>query len=190
MTKASFSAIAICVAFTITLATSSCKKDSTTTPATTSPTLYDSLGGTAMVSDPKNSGTKIEQGRLTIRSVVDSAIFVIAADASINKFFSVLLAEVTAGNTSGFAALSKNLTDFICVGTGAKNFTYGGKSMVAAHDPAQNPRMNGKANTSNFTQFEVDLTTAAGKNGIPSTAPAFQSLARIVESLRGQVVQQ
>src|ERR1700744_1010671 len=66
------------------------------------PTLYDSLGGTAMVSDPANSGQMIEKGRLGIRSVVDSAIFVIAGDDSINPYFMTLLAEVTANNFSGF----------------------------------------------------------------------------------------
>jgi len=142
-----------------------------------------------MVADPKNSGTMIENGRLTIRSVVDSAIFVIAADSKLNGYFKVLLAEVGSGNLSGFQALSKNLTDFICVGTGAKNFTYGGKSMVAAHDPAQNSRMNGKAANADMDQFKVDLTVAANKNGIASTNPAFISLANIVESLRSQVVQ-
>ena len=165
----------------------SCKKNDT--PVAAKPTLYDSLGGTTMVADPLNSSAKIEQGYLTIRGVVDSTIFVIAADTNINKFFSVLLKEVTAGNTSGYAALSKNLSDFVAVGTGAKNFTYGGKSMVAAHDPAQNPRMNGKAMNDDFDSFEVDLVAGAGQNGIMPTNPALKSLAAIVESLRTQVVQ-
>ncbi|MBA4198053.1 MAG: group 1 truncated hemoglobin [Chitinophaga sp.] len=184
MTKVSLSIIAL-IAF-VALSVSSCKKDSAAAPVQT---LYDSLGSTTMVADPANSGKTIEKGRLTIRSIVDSAIFVIAADSKLNGFFKVLLAEVTSGNTSGFQALSKNLTDFICVGTGAKNFTYGGKSMVAAHDPAQNSRMNGKAANADMDQFKVDLTVAAGKNGVPSTNPAFISLANIVESLRSQVVQ-
>src|SRR5258708_1130521 len=77
----------------------SCKKSS---PA--KKTLYDSLGGTNMVGDPATSGATIEKGRLGLRSVVDSAIYVIAADSKINGYFSVLLAEVTAGNTSGFTA--------------------------------------------------------------------------------------
>ncbi len=166
----------------------SCKKNDT--PAVvTKPTLYDSLGSTTMVTDPKNSSAKIEQGYLTIRSVIDSTIFVIAADDNINKFFNVLLMEVTAGNTSGFSALSKNLSDFVAVGTGAKNFTYGGKNMVAAHDPAQNPRMNGKAMNDDFDSFEVDLVKGAGQNGIMPDNPALKSLAAIVESLRTQVVQ-
>ncbi|BAV06679.1 hypothetical protein FLA_2698 [Filimonas lacunae] len=167
--------------------TQSCSKSNNDAPV--APTLYDSLGGTVMVTDPANTSVKIEAGRLLIRNIIDSTIFVIAADSKINGFFKVLLAEVTAGNTSGFAALSKSLTDFVCVGTGAKNFTYGGKSMAAAHDPAQNSRMNGKAANADMDQFEVDLVAGAKKAGVPSTNAALGSVARIVESLRSAVVQ-
>ena len=93
--------------------TTSCKKSSNT-PLT----LYDSLGGTKMVADPSTSGAKIESGRLAIRSVIDSTIFVIAGDTAINGHFTTLLAEVGAGNLTGFEALSKNLTDFVAVATG------------------------------------------------------------------------
>ena len=143
--------------------TPACKKKTDDTPTMT---LYDSLGGTTMVADPSNSGQMIEKGRLGIRSVVDSTIFVIAADTALNKFFPVLLAEVTSNNLSGFNALSKNLTDFFCVATGAKNFTYGGKSMVAAHDPAQNSRMNGKSSAADFDRFVADLVVGAKKVGL------------------------
>lgn len=186
--KKSIFAAGIAAVVLIMFSTVACKKDNNTT---TAPTLYDSLGGTKMVQDPKAaSGTMIESGRLLIRSIVDSAIFVIAGDTAINDKFTTLLAEVGSGNLSGFQALSKNLTDFVAVGTGAKNFTYGGKNMVAAHDPAQNSRMNGKADNSDFNAFETDLVKAAGKNGVPSNNPALASLAKIVESLRSQVVQQ
>lgn len=182
-----FIALVFCICiFTI----AACSSNDNPTPPITQTTLYDSLGGTVSVADPVNPGTNIEKGRLTIRSVVDSSIFVIAADTAINGFFKVLLAEVTAGNTSGFEALSKNLTDFVCVGTGAKNFSYGGLSMKDAHDPAKNSRMNGKAANDDFNAFEVDLVKGAGKNGIASDNPALQSLAKIVESLRSDVVQQ
>src|SRR5579871_3033278 len=166
-----------------------CKKSDSSTPAA-KPTLYDSLGGTAMVSDPANAGAKIEAGRLLIRNIIDSTIFVIAGDTAINGHFTVLLSEVGSGNLTGFEALSKNLTDFVAVGTGAKDYTYGGKSMVAAHDPAQNPRMNGKADNGDFNAFEVDLFAGANKAGVPSTTPALISVGKIVESLRSQVVQQ
>ncbi len=163
--------------------TTSCKKSSNT-PLT----LYDSLGGTKMVSDPSTSGAKIESGRLAIRSVIDSTIFVIAGDTAINGHFTTLLAEVGAGNLTGFEALSKNLTDFVAVATGAKDYTYGGLSMAAAHDPARNPRMNGKADNGDFTAFENDLVAGANKNSVP--AYLTNRLGAIVETLRTTVVQQ
>lgn len=165
--------------------TQSCKKDDDTTVTAT---LYDTLGGTTMVADPNNNGQMIEQGRLGIRSVVDSTIFVIAGDTAINGFFTVLLAEVTSNNTTGFEALSKNLTDFFCVATGAKNYTYGGKSMTAAHDPAQNSRMNGKAANDDFDAFVNDLVAGAQKNGL--TTQQINQVGALVETLRTQVVQQ
>lgn len=163
----------------------SCKKDNNTT---TTATLYDSLGGTTMVNDPSHPGTMIEKGRLGIRSVVDSTIFVIAADTAINGFFTVLLTEVTSGNTSGLTALSKNLTDFFCVATGAQHYTYGGKSMTAAHDPAQNSRMNGKADSHDFDVFVNDLVTGATKCGLSSQL--IGQVGRVVNTTRSQVVQQ
>ncbi len=166
----------------------SCKKSNS--PAMPKPTLYDSLGGSVMVADPAASGTKIEAGRLLIRNIIDSTIFVIAGDTAINDKFKVLLAEVTSGNLTGFNALSKNLTDFVAVNTGAKDYTYTGKTMVAAHDPAQNPRMASKADNSDMNAFEVDLFAGANKAGVPSTTPALISVGKLVESLRSQVVQQ
>ncbi|HEX9512784.1 MAG TPA: group 1 truncated hemoglobin [Puia sp.] len=162
----------------------SCSK-SKSTPATM--TLYDSLGGTAMVADPANPGAMIEKGRLGLRSVVDSAIFVIAGDTAINGFFKVLLAEVTAGNTSGFSALSKNLTDFFCVATGAKDYSYTGKSMSDAHNPATNPRMNGKAAKDDFDAFVADVVKAAKKNGLSDQL--IGQVGTVIYSVESQVVQ-
>lgn len=166
----------------------SCKKNDTPAP-TAQPTLYDSLGGSAMVADPANPGARIEKGRLLIRNIIDSTIFVIAGDTAINGHFTVLLSEVGNGNLSGFQELSKNLTDFVAVGTGAKDYQYTGLSMVAAHDPATNPRMNGKADNSDMDAFEKDLLAGADKAGVPGSTPALISVGKIVESLRGQVVQ-
>lgn len=168
----------------------SCKKDDAPAP-TPKPTLYDSLGGTAMVADPANSGQQIEKGRLLIRSIIDSTIFVIAGDTAINGHFTVLLGEVTSGNLSGFQELSKNLTDFVAVGTGAKNYKYTGLDMVTTHDPAKNNRMTGgKADNSDMNAFEKDLFMGAAKAGVPATTPALMSVGKLVESLRGQIVQQ
>ena len=167
----------------------SCSKSSVANSMTNTskPTLYDSLGGTALVADPANPGMQIEQGRLGIRSVLDSTIFVIAADTAINGNFAVLLNEVTMGNLSGYTALTNNLTDFVCVATGAKDFTYGGKNMVDAHNPATNSRMTGKAANSDFDAFVNDLVTGAKKNNLP--ANLINSVGALVETLRSQVVQ-
>jgi hypothetical protein len=140
-----------------------------------------------MVADPANSGATIEKGRLGLRSVVDSAIYVIAGDSKINSYFMVLLSEVTAGNTSGFTALSKNLTDFFCVATGAKNFSYSGKSMTDAHNPATNSRMNGKADSADFDQFVADVVVAAKKNGLSDQL--IGQVGKVIYSVEVQVVQ-
>lgn len=172
------------ICFAIISTNSSCKKDEVVNVI---PTLYDSLGGATKVADPANPGQMIEKGRLGIRSVVDSTVFVIAGDNQLNGFFSVLLAEVGSGNLSGFQALSKSFTDFCCVATGAKNFTYTGRNMVAAHDPAQNNRMNGKANNANFDRFIADFVIGAQKNGLPTDL--IQRVGRVLETTRSQVVQ-
>jgi hypothetical protein len=168
----------------------SCSKSSNSvapTPTVTGTTLYDTLGGTALVVDPTHSGAMIEKGRLAIRNVIDSTIFVIAADPKINGHFTVLLSEVSKGNLSGFTDLSENLTTFVSGATGAKDFIYIGLSMSDAHNPAVNPRMNGKASNADFDEFVTDLVTGATKNKVPTNI--INSLGAIVETLRSQVVQ-
>jgi len=165
--------------------TQSCHKNDSTPPATL--TLYDSLGGTTMVADPANAGAMIEKGRLGIRSVVDSTIFVIAGDAAINGHFSVLLSEVGMGNLSGFQALSKKLTDFFAVATGAKNYSYTGLSMTAAHDPAQNSRMKNKASNADFDAFLADLVKGAQKNNLPDYL--ITRVGAVTNTVRTPVVQ-
>ena len=185
MPKALLATLVLGLAISASFISSCKKKDSGTTTSTM--TLYDSLGGTTMVADPYNPGQMVESGRLGIRKVVDSTIFVIAGDTAINGYFTVLLTEVTAGNTTGFAALSKNLTDFFCVATGAKNFTYGGKSMTAAHDPAQNSRMSAKADNGDFDAFVTDLVAGAHKVGLSDVL--IGRVGAVVGTLRSQVVQ-
>lgn len=172
-----------------TIAITSCKEDEKTTVTPTTPTLYEKLGGTTMVADPANSSQMIEKGRLGLRSVVDSTILIIAGDNQLNSYFEVLLAEVGSGNTTGFTALSKNLTDFFCVATGAKNFTYNGiASMVAAHDPAQNNRMAMKADNASYDRFIADVVAGAAQNGVTDQA-IVSELGTILESLRTTIVQ-
>jgi hypothetical protein len=149
---------------------SSCSKDETTKTVTPTPSLYERVGGTTMVNDPANSGKMIEAGRLTLRAVVDSSIFVIAADPQMAKYFPVLFAELGMSNTSGLTALSKNFTDFMCTATGSKNsgYAYTGKSMKAAHDPAQHNRIAQKIDKADFDKFVGDIGTGLAQNGVTS----------------------
>lgn len=151
-------------------------------------TLYDKLGGTEMVDDPANPGTMIEQGRLGLRSVVDSTIFVIAADPELSPFFTSLLTEIGNGNTSNLALLSQNLTDFFCVASGAENFSYNGLDMVAAHDPAQNPRMEMKANNDDYDNFVAAVVTGAQQNNVPGDL--ITEVGELLETLRSDIVQE
>ena len=190
MKKSSYSKVilGISVLSSILVLVSCSKSSDNTQMPTVGNTLYDSLGGTTLVADPTRAGANIEKGRLGIRNVVDSTIFVIAGDSRINGHFTALLAEVTQGDLSGFTALSENLTTFVSNATGAKDFIYIGLSMTDAHNPATNPRINGKATNADFDAFVSDLVMGANKNKLP--ANLINSVGTIVESLRGQVVQQ
>jgi hypothetical protein len=162
--------LSTCFVALIMLATS-CKEDEkTTTPTPAVPTLYDRVGGTAMVADPVNAGQMIEKGRLTLRAVVDSSILVIAADAQLAQYFPTLFAELGAGNTTGLAALSESFTDFMCAATGSKNanYAYTGRSMKDAHDPAKYNRMGLKADKADFDKFVGNIGVGLAKNGVTS----------------------
>ncbi len=169
----------------MTTMTPSCSKSS----APAKMTLYDSLGGTAMVADPDpaNAGKMVEKGYLGIRMVVDTAIFIIAGDTAINKYFTTLLSEVTSGNLSGYQRLSTNLTTFIAVAAGAKDYTYTGLSMTNAHNPATNPRMNGKADSADFNAFIADVVKSATRIGL--SAQLIGQVGTVLFSVEGQVVQ-
>jgi hypothetical protein len=168
----------------VVLLTVSCHKSSSSAP----PTLYDSLGGTAMVADPANSGMQIEKGYLGIRTVVDSAAFIIAGDTVINSYFKVLLSEVSSGNLSGYQRLSTNLSNFIAVATGAKDYTYTGLTMQNAHNPATNPRINGVVMSADFDEFVKDVAASATKNGVPSKL--ITSLGNLLYTVESQVINQ
>lgn len=158
--------------------------------------LYEKLGGTSMVADPNNPGQMIEQGRLSYRSVVDSTITLIVADivagsnGNLGAHFAPIVGEVSNGNATNVAVLSKNLTDFFSANTGggATN-TYSGLNMVAAHDPAQNPRMGTKANDADYTKFIGYVGAAAGLNGVTDQA-LIGEVVDVLESLRDPIVQE
>lgn len=172
---------------------SSCSKDETTKTVTPTPSLYERVGGTTMVNDPANSGKMIEAGRLTLRAVVDSSIFVIAADPQMAKYFPVLFAELGMSNTSGLTALSKNFTDFMCTATGSKNsgYAYTGKSMKAAHDPAQHNRIAQKIDKADFDKFVGDIGTGLAQNGVTSSnnKALVDDLVALLYTTQGDIVQ-
>jgi hypothetical protein len=190
MKKFSFLPLTLALLFTL-LIIESCSKKASSNPtpakAATGTTLYDSLGGTALVADPAYPGAMIEKGRLGVRSVIDSTIFVIAADTRINNHFMVLLSEVSKGNLSGFTDLSENLTTFVSGAAGAKDYVYIGLSMSDAHNPAVNNRINGKVSASDFSAFISDVVTGANKNKLP--ANLINSVGKLLGTLQGQVVQ-
>jgi hypothetical protein len=162
--------------------------DNNDMPPAMQPTLYEKLGGTDLVEDPANPGTMIETGRLGLRSVVDSSIFVIAADPILSPYFETLLMEVNMGNTTGFEALSASLTDFFSVATGAENFEYNGLNMVDAHDPAVNPRMAQPSTDAAFDAFIGAVGQGAAQNDVPQEL--IGEVAALIETLRDPVVQE
>lgn len=163
-----------------------------TTASVEEQTLYTALGGDEMVDDPANQGQMIERGYLTLRSVVDSTIFVIAGDDRLNEeYFSVLLNEVGNNDLSGFAALSKGLTDFFAYATGSTNpdHYYTGLNMVDAHNPSVNSRMGNLSDDAAYDAFIEDVVAGAGQNNVPSDDPIVAALGGFLESLRGDIVQ-
>ena len=170
----------------------SCSDDDSAEPQS----LYQKLGGTTMVADPNNPGQMIEQGRLSYRSVVDSTItlivsdIVVGAEGNLGQHFAPVISEALSGNTTNVAILSDNLTDFFSANTGggATN-TYTGLNMVAAHDPAQNPRMGKKSNDAEYDKFIGYVGAAAGLNGVTDPALIGEVVA-VLESLRAPIVQE
>jgi hypothetical protein len=171
---------ALCFALTM----GACKKDK---ESEMEQTLYEKLGGNKMVADPRNPGQMIEQGRLGLRSVVDSTIFVIAADPNLQPYFAPLLSEVTAGNLTGLTLLSRSLTNFFSVATGSKTATYDGMNMRDAHDPANNPRMAMKSNNKGYDDFISAVVKGAQQNNLPM--PLIQEVGELIETLRSTIVQ-
>ncbi len=82
------------------------------TKSTGKQTFYDSLGGTALVSDPANFGQTVERGYLAIRTIVDTALLIIAADDSINSYFSLLVHDDTLDIPTEFQNLEPEYHQF------------------------------------------------------------------------------
>ncbi|WP_269226792.1 hypothetical protein [Flavobacterium eburneipallidum] len=191
-----YSKITLGVLFLASAAFISCDKDDDA-PAPVKASIYTRLGGTTMVADPDNSGQMIEQGRLSFRKVVNSTVGLIVADVQKNAsgnlgaHFAPVLTEVGAGNTTKLAVLVDNLTDFFSFNTGGTNAvnTYSGLNMVAAHDPATNPRMGTKSSNADYTKFVGYVGAAANANGVASNTELYTDVVAVLESLRTPIVQ-
>ena len=182
-------------------------KDKTTTPTPTPPLattpLYDTLGwfiqgatgpvagnGTKMIADPDNAGQQIQAGRLAIRKVVNEALGVIAADPALADYFPVLLAEVGAGNTTGYAALLESFTSFVQQAASTQK-VYKGKSMLEVHNHATYSRFGSTAHPvsdeDDFNQFIADVVIAAQTLGVPNSV--IGQLGVLLSSVKGDVTQ-
>jgi hypothetical protein len=192
-----YSKLALGLLFVSSVALTSCRQDNTVAPTPPMASIYARLGGSTMVADPDNAGKMIEQGRLNFRKVVNTAIGLIAADANNNAsgnlgvYFKVLLAEVNAGNTTGFAELSDNLTSFFSYNTGGTDAvnTYKGDDMVTAHDPAKNNRIGQKVKADDYTKFEGYVGAAANMNGVAANTQLYTDIVKVLESLRTPIIQ-
>ncbi|MBF4488120.1 hypothetical protein [Flavobacterium sp. CSZ] len=193
-----YSKITLSVLLVTSAAMTSCSSNDDDAPApVVKASIYERLGGTKMVSDPDNSGQMIEQGRLSFRKVVNSTIGLIVADVQSNAagnlqaHFAPLLAETGTTQATNIAKLSDNLTDFFSFNTGGTNAvnTYSGLNMVAAHDPAKNPRMGTKSSSADYTKFEGYVGAAANANGVASNTELYTDIVAVLESLRTPIVQ-
>ena len=101
------------------------------------------------------------------------------------------MAEVGAGNTTKLAILVDNLTDFFSFNTGGTNAvnTYSGLNMVAAHDPAKNPRMGTKSSNADYTKFVGYVGAAAVANKVEANTELYTDIVAVLESLRTPIVQ-
>ena len=192
-----FSKITLSVLLVASAAFTSCSDDDDPKPEPVKASIYTRLGGTKMVADPDNSGQMIEQGRLSFRKVVNSTVGLIVADVQANAsgnlgaHFTPVLTEVTAGNTTKLAVLVDNLTDFFSFNTGGTNAvnTYSGLNMVAAHNPATNPRMGTKSSNADYTKFVGYVGAAANANGVASNTELYTDIVAVLQSLRAPIVQ-
>ena len=192
-----FSKITLSVLIIASATLTSCNNDDDDPKPPVKATIYERLGGTKMVADPDNSGQMIEQGRLSFRKVVNSTIGLIVADIQSNAsgnlqaHFAPVLAETGDTQATSIARLSDNLTDFFSFNTGGTNAvnTYSGLNMVAAHDPAKNPRMGTKASSADYTKFEGYVGAAANANGVAANTELYTDIVAVLESLRTPIVQ-
>jgi hypothetical protein len=151
-------------------------------------TFYDSLGGTVLVTDPGNYGQTVEQGYLTIRTIVDSALLIIQADSLINSYFTIMVNEdTTHTSATEYDKLSLNISNFLAAAAGAKDYTYTGLSMLAAHNPDSNAAIPAPVSSAAFNEFAYDLGQSALDYGLSNQL--ISQLGTLLYRYEGQVVQ-
>jgi hypothetical protein len=151
-------------------------------------TFYDSLGGTVLVTDPANFGQTVEQGYLAIRTIVDTALLIIQVDTTINSYFSIMVNEDTLHATpTEFDKLSLNITNFLAVAAGAKDYSYSGPDLFAAHNPDSNANIPAPVDSAAFNEFAYDLGLSARQHGLSSQL--ISQLGTILYRYEGEVVQ-
>ncbi|WP_129022287.1 globin family protein [Edaphocola flava] len=187
-----------------TISGSSCKKDTTPDPTPLATTaLYDTLGwfiqgatgpvagnGTKMIDDPDNPGQKIQAGRLAIRTVVGKSLMVIAGDTALAEYFPTLLAEVGAGNMTGYNNLLQSFTDFVQQAVSTQTGVYKGKSMRDAHNFATYSRFGSasamKSTSADFDIFVGDVASAAASLNVPNSV--IGQLGTLLYSVKADIV--
>lgn len=180
-----------CLAMSATVILLSCDKEEM--PAIDESFYATQLGGEVKVADPLNPGQMVEQGFLNLRTVVINTVTTIATNDggkydALQPYFSVLLAEVGSGQTSGLNMLVMDFSEFLAEATGSRNFRYSGLDMAAAHDPARNSRMTGKANNADYDLFIQAVVEGAAQAGITSSE-VLGPVGALLESVRGPIVQ-
>lgn len=181
---------------------SACKKNNNPPQLSTTP-LYDTLGwfiqgamgpvegnGTKMIADPDMPGMKIQAGRLAIRTVVNTALPIIAADPQLAPYFPTLIAELGAGNKTGYADLLESFSSFVQQGVSGQK-VYKGKSMKVVHNNATYKRFGSAtdptSDNDDFDKFIGDIVVAAQSLKVPGSV--INQLGVILNSVRGDVVQ-
>jgi hypothetical protein len=176
----------ILAAVTIGVMMNSCKK-SKSTAATGVPTLYDTLGGTTPVVDPEDTSHMIEQGYLTIRTIVDTTMFTFASDPLLEPFFIVLHYDDSAGNSSEYISLSNGMTHFIAMAAGSADSVYTGMDLYSAHRHDSNSNMPDiPLPDSVFNEFVYDLSHSALDLGL--SAQVVSQFGSMLYKYEGQIV--
>ena len=141
-----------------------------------------------MVTDPANFGQEVEQGYLTIRSIVDTGLLIIQSDTLINSYFSIMVNEDTLHQApTEFDKLSLNISNFLAAAAGSKDYVYNGPSLLAAHNPNSNADIPMRVDSAAFNEFAYDLGLSAQSHNL--SAQLISQLGNLLYQYEGQVVQ-